>query len=167
MCTPHWTALSLAYISLIFCCCTLCWQDGDYSWGWKGYFSPWLLPSSLAPDWSPARSHFLSLNKLCAPPFGRCLLQPQAINAKQSSSSLKPVVCGNTQKKDCFSAGMRQSRSVVTVKCWREKRRAYHWVGCPLGQRAGQLNPKWSIEDKEPVVNELMVETAMFPFCWH
>lgn len=31
-------------------CCALCRQDGGYSWGGKGHFGPWLLPSSLAPD---------------------------------------------------------------------------------------------------------------------
>lgn len=78
-----------------------------------------------------------------------------------------PVVCRNTQKKIVFMLGWEDKVGQLLVYNGGEKKHAaYHWVWFLLGQRAGRLNPKWSIEDKEPVVNELMVETAVFPFCW-
>lgn len=78
-----------------------------------------------------------------------------------------PVVCRNTQKKIVFMLGWEDKVGQLLVYNGGEKKHAaYHWVWFLLGQRSGRLNPKWSIEDKEPVVNELMVETAMFPFCW-
>lgn len=67
------------------------------------------------------------------------------------------AVCRNTQKKIVFLLG--REDDVGENK--------HHWVWFLLGQHAGQLNSRWSIEDKERVVDELMVETAMVPFGWH
>lgn len=106
---------------------------------------------------------------------GKCSLQPQDINIKQSFlhlTSQRPVGCGKRVEIDCFfhrSANGNVSRAehCMFVRLWREKHSASRWVSSIFCCASATVN--WTLNDQfgseEPVINELMVEIPMFSLC--